>query len=43
MRAQRWGRIVFVASSSVRQPIPDLALFLDCLRAGFEEVLALAG
>jgi 3-oxoacyl-[acyl-carrier protein] reductase len=26
MRAQRWGRIVFVASSSVRQPIPDLAL-----------------
>ena len=26
MREQRWGRIVFVASASVRQPIPDLAL-----------------
>ncbi len=26
MRAQRWGRVVFVASASVRQPIPDLAL-----------------
>ena len=26
MRAARWGRIVFVASSSVKQPIPDLAL-----------------
>jgi len=26
MREQRWGRIVFIASSSVRQPIRDLAL-----------------
>jgi len=26
MREQRWGRIVFVASASVKQPIPDLAL-----------------
>ena len=26
MRAARWGRIVFVASASVKQPIPDLAL-----------------
>jgi len=26
MRAQRWGRICFIASVSVRQPIPDLAL-----------------
>lgn len=26
MRAARWGRIVFIASASVRQPIPDLAL-----------------
>jgi 3-oxoacyl-[acyl-carrier protein] reductase len=26
MRAAGWGRIVFVASASVRQPIPDLAL-----------------
>ena len=26
MRAQRWGRVVFVASASVKQPIPDLAL-----------------
>jgi 3-oxoacyl-[acyl-carrier protein] reductase len=26
MREQRWGRICFIASASVRQPIPDLAL-----------------
>ncbi|MCW2714649.1 MAG: short-chain dehydrogenase/reductase [Frankiales bacterium] len=26
MRAQQWGRIVFIASASVKQPIPDLAL-----------------
>lgn len=26
MRRQRWGRVVFIASSSVRQPIADLAL-----------------
>jgi 3-oxoacyl-[acyl-carrier protein] reductase len=26
MRERRWGRICFVASASVRQPIPDLAL-----------------
>lgn len=26
MRKQQWGRIVFVASASVKQPIPDLAL-----------------
>lgn len=26
LRAQRWGRIVFIASASVRQPIPDLTL-----------------
>ena len=26
MRAQQWGRIVFVASVSVKQPIPDLVL-----------------
>lgn len=26
MRRQQWGRIVFVASASVKQPIPDLAL-----------------
>ena len=26
MRAQRWGRVCFIASVSVRQPIPDLAL-----------------
>jgi 3-oxoacyl-[acyl-carrier protein] reductase len=26
MRRQRWGRIVFIASASVKQPIPDLAL-----------------
>lgn len=26
MREQQWGRIVFVASASVKQPIPDLAL-----------------
>lgn len=26
MRTQRWGRICFIASASVRQPIPDLAL-----------------
>jgi 3-oxoacyl-[acyl-carrier protein] reductase len=26
MRQQRWGRICFIASASVRQPIPDLAL-----------------
>jgi 3-oxoacyl-[acyl-carrier protein] reductase len=26
MRAQRWGRVCFIASASVRQPIPDLAL-----------------
>ncbi|MCW2665310.1 MAG: short-chain dehydrogenase/reductase [Frankiales bacterium] len=26
MRQQQWGRIVFVASASVKQPIPDLAL-----------------
>ncbi|MBC7677396.1 MAG: SDR family oxidoreductase [Pseudorhodobacter sp.] len=26
MRAARWGRIVFIASASVKQPIPDLAL-----------------
>ena len=26
MRAQHWGRICFIASASVRQPIPDLAL-----------------
>ena len=26
MRAQRWGRIVTVASSSIRQPIDDLTL-----------------
>lgn len=26
MRAQGWGRICFIASASVRQPIPDLAL-----------------
>lgn len=26
MRQRRWGRICFIASASVRQPIPDLAL-----------------
>jgi len=26
MRQQQWGRICFIASASVRQPIPDLAL-----------------
>jgi 3-oxoacyl-[acyl-carrier protein] reductase len=26
MRRQHWGRICFIASASVRQPIPDLAL-----------------
>lgn len=26
MQQQQWGRVVFVASASVRQPIPDLAL-----------------
>jgi len=26
MRTQQWGRILFVASASVKQPIPDLAL-----------------
>jgi len=26
MRAQQWGRIVFIASASVKQPIPTLAL-----------------
>ncbi|MGA8211122.1 MAG: SDR family oxidoreductase [Nocardioidaceae bacterium] len=26
MREQRWGRVVFIASASVRQPIRDLAL-----------------
>lgn len=26
MQRQRWGRVVFIASSSVRQPIADLAL-----------------
>lgn len=26
MQQQQWGRIVFVASASVKQPIPDLAL-----------------
>jgi 3-oxoacyl-[acyl-carrier protein] reductase len=26
MRRRRWGRICFIASSSVRQPIPELAL-----------------
>ena len=26
MREQQWGRLVFIASASVRQPIPDLAL-----------------
>ncbi len=26
MRTAQWGRIVFVASASVKQPIPDLAL-----------------
>ena len=26
MRRQQWGRVVFIASASVRQPIPDLAL-----------------
>lgn len=26
MKAQRWGRLCFIASASVRQPLPDLAL-----------------
>lgn len=26
MQAQHWGRVCFIASASVRQPIPDLAL-----------------
>lgn len=26
LRARRWGRVVFIASASVKQPIPDLAL-----------------
>jgi len=26
LRTQQWGRIVFIASASVKQPIPDLAL-----------------
>jgi 3-oxoacyl-[acyl-carrier protein] reductase len=26
MRERQWGRVVFIASASVRQPIPDLAL-----------------
>jgi 3-oxoacyl-[acyl-carrier protein] reductase len=26
MQQQQWGRVVFIASASVRQPIPDLAL-----------------
>ncbi len=26
MRRQQWGRVCFIASASVRQPIPDLAL-----------------
>ncbi|MFP5257140.1 MAG: SDR family oxidoreductase [Acidimicrobiia bacterium] len=26
MRARQWGRVCFIASASVRQPIPDLAL-----------------
>jgi 3-oxoacyl-[acyl-carrier protein] reductase len=26
MQARRWGRICFIASASVRQPLPDLAL-----------------
>jgi len=33
MRAQRWGRVVAMTSSSVRQPIPGLALS-NTLRAG---------
>lgn len=34
MRAQGWGRVVAMTSSSVRQPIPGLALS-NSLRAGF--------
>jgi 3-oxoacyl-[acyl-carrier protein] reductase len=33
LRAQRWGRVLFVTSKSVRQPIPNLALS-NTARAG---------
>lgn len=30
MRQRRWGRVCFIASASVRQPIPDLAPLTTC-------------
>lgn len=43
MKAKRWGRILTIASTSVRQPIPGLALS-NCFRAavaGYSKTLAM--